>query len=51
MYTSGCSPLNLAGMTSVGITEGVPIWRPLLNHDKKEIYDFAHKYEKHIYVY
>lgn len=40
----GCSPLDLAGMGPVGITEGVPVWRPLLNHSKDEIYTFAHKY-------
>jgi hypothetical protein len=39
----GCSPLNLAGMHEVGITEGVPVWRPLLKHVKDEIFDFAHR--------
>ena len=46
---SGCSPLNLAGMAAVGVTEGVPIWRPLLSHHKKEIIAFAHKYVLHLY--
>lgn len=40
----GCSPLNLAGMSSTGVTESVPIWRPLLSHEKSEILAFAHKY-------
>lgn len=44
MLCSGCSPLDLAGMGPVGITEGVPVWRPLLAHTKEEIFEFAHKY-------
>lgn len=40
----GCSPLSLAGMHEAGITEGVPVWRPLLKHVKDEIFAFAHKY-------
>lgn len=39
----GCSPLSLAGMHEVGITEGVPVWRPLLMHVKDEIFEFAHR--------
>jgi tRNA(Ile)-lysidine synthase TilS/MesJ len=39
----GCSPLSLAGMHEVGITEGVPVWRPLLKHVKEEIFEFAHR--------
>eukprot|EP01038_Epipyxis_sp_PR26KG_P013394 gene13394-17960_t len=40
----GCSPLNLSGMTEVSIANGVIIWRPLLSHNKDEIYEFAHRY-------
>lgn len=43
VYYRGCSPLNLAGMAPVGVTEGVPIWRPLLGHTKKDILQFSHK--------
>ena len=39
---SGC--LHLSGMMLDGVTEGVNVWRPLLSHDKSEIYDFAHTY-------
>lgn len=39
----GCSPLSLAGMHEAGMTEGVPVWRPLLKHIKDEIFAFAHK--------
>jgi tRNA(Ile)-lysidine synthetase-like protein len=40
----GCSPLALSGMESVGITNNVPVWRPLLSFDKSAIFEFAHKY-------
>ena len=40
----GCSPLALSGMESVGITNLVPVWRPLLSFGKEKIFDFAHKY-------
>lgn len=40
----GCSSLYLSGMAEVGLTEGVAVWRPLLVHDKDDIYRFAHKY-------
>ena len=40
----GCSPLALSGMESVGMTNQVPVWRPLLSFHKNKIYDFAHKY-------
>ena len=31
-------------MGAVGMTSGVPVWRPLLKFKKDSIYDFAHKY-------
>jgi tRNA(Ile)-lysidine synthase TilS/MesJ len=31
-------------MGPVGVTEGVPVWRPLLEHSKAEIFRFAHHY-------
>jgi len=40
----GCSPLLLSGMQEVGVTDGVRVWRPLLQFPKKDIFDFAHKY-------
>lgn len=40
----GCSPLYLSGMEAVGLTNGVPVWRPLLKFKKDSIYRFAHKY-------
>jgi len=40
----GCSPLQLSGMEQIGMTNGVAVWRPLLEHSKEEIYDFAHTY-------
>ncbi|CAN0108696.1 unnamed protein product, partial [Ectocarpus fasciculatus] len=40
----GSSSLHLSGMTDVGVTEGVSVWRPLLSNNKDEIYAFAHKY-------
>eukprot|EP01032_Pedospumella_encystans_P013521 gene13521-15563_t len=40
----GSGPLQLSGMSDASITNGVPVWRPLLDHNKDEIYDFAHRY-------
>ena len=40
----GCSPLALSGMESVGMSNQVPVWRPLLSFCKEKIFDFAHKY-------
>lgn len=40
----GCSPLFLAGMNEVGVTESITVWRPLLSFHKTAIYDFAHRY-------
>jgi tRNA(Ile)-lysidine synthetase-like protein len=38
------SPLNLSGMTSVGLVEGVRIFRPFLEYNKDIIYQFAHEF-------
>ena len=38
------NPLSLSGMTAVGFVNDVPVWRPLLAHNKDEIFAFAHKY-------
>lgn len=40
----GLSLLELNGMSTVGTVNQVPIWRPLLEHDKDEIFAFAHRY-------
>lgn len=40
----GCSIFEVSGMTKVSFNSGVYIWRPLLDHDKEEIFDFAHRY-------
>ena len=40
----GSGPLQLSGMTDCSVTNGVPVWRPLLAHTKDDIYDFAHRY-------
>ncbi|KAG1704564.1 hypothetical protein DVH05_005495 [Phytophthora capsici] len=40
----GLSLLNLNGMASSSIVNGVRIWRPLLDFDKDVIFDFAHRY-------
>lgn len=40
----GCSLLDLSGMGAVGIVNGVKIWRPMLTHDKSDIFDVSHKY-------
>ena len=37
------SPLNLSGMTSTGMIDNVSILRPLLEHNKDDIFDFAHQ--------
>jgi tRNA(Ile)-lysidine synthase TilS/MesJ len=39
----GSNPLNLSGMTEIGLVNGIIVWRPLLSHTKDEIYKFAHK--------
>ncbi len=39
----GVSPLDLSGMTESSVSNGVTVWRPLLSHNKDEIYEFAHK--------
>lgn len=43
-YFKGHGLLQLSGMTSTGIVNGVQIWRPLLSHDKKAILEFAKSY-------
>lgn len=40
----GCNPLQMSGMTEAGVSNGVAVWRPLLQYAKSSIYDFAHKY-------
>lgn len=40
----GSSCLQLSGMESVGVSSGVPVWRPLLKFCKDDIYAFAHAY-------
>jgi len=40
----GISPLELAGMSESTVASGVTIWRPLLQHPKTDIYDFAHQW-------
>lgn len=40
----GSSPLDLSGMTETSVTNHVHVWRPLLSHDKTQIYAFAHQY-------
>jgi len=40
----GNGPLDLSGMTSVGTNDGVTLFRPFLSLEKKQIYDYAHKY-------
>jgi tRNA(Ile)-lysidine synthetase-like protein len=40
----GSNPLQLSGMTEIGVTNGVSVWRPLLSHPKDDIYEFSHKY-------
>jgi tRNA(Ile)-lysidine synthase TilS/MesJ len=38
----GCDLLNLSGMRSVAVVDGVAVWRPLLRFDKADIIAFAH---------
>mmetsp|Transcript_26015 Transcript_26015/g.59844 ORF Transcript_26015/g.59844 Transcript_26015/m.59844 type:complete len:780 (-) Transcript_26015:149-2488(-) len=40
----GCGPLDLSGMTPVCVNNGVTLLRPLLPLEKKEVFDYAHKY-------
>lgn len=40
----GCSAIDLSGMAETGVTEDAVIWRPLLAHPKKTVYDFAHRF-------
>ena len=40
----GISPLHLSGMSDASVANGVLVWRPLLEHSKQEIFDFAHKF-------
>jgi len=40
----GCTLLNLSGMSEVSEMQGVKVWRPLLLHPKKDIYEYGHKY-------
>lgn len=40
----GSGPLDLSGMTAVSTNDGVTIYRPLLLLEKREIFDFAHKF-------
>lgn len=40
----GCSVFEISGMTASSTVSAVKIWRPLLNHVKDEIFDFAHRY-------
>jgi tRNA(Ile)-lysidine synthetase-like protein len=40
----GCGPLDLSGMTSVSMNDGVALFRPLLSLEKKDIFDYAHKF-------
>mmetsp|Transcript_86253 Transcript_86253/g.143508 ORF Transcript_86253/g.143508 Transcript_86253/m.143508 type:complete len:664 (-) Transcript_86253:911-2902(-) len=39
-----CQLLDIAGMGEEGVSEDVPVWRPLLPHTKDEIFQFAHKF-------
>eukprot|EP01060_Flectonema_neradi_P028832 TRINITY_DN3884_c3_g1_i1.p1 TRINITY_DN3884_c3_g1~~TRINITY_DN3884_c3_g1_i1.p1 ORF type:complete len:593 (+),score=92.22 TRINITY_DN3884_c3_g1_i1:501-2279(+) len=40
----GSGILDLSGMTEVGKMEDVSTWRPLLPHNKTEIFNYAHLY-------
>lgn len=40
----GAGPLDLSGMTSVSVNDGVTIYRPLLPLEKTFIFDYAHKF-------
>jgi tRNA(Ile)-lysidine synthase TilS/MesJ len=39
----GISPLSLSGMSEASYANGVLIWRPLLDHCKDEIFEFARR--------
>ena len=41
----GANILDLVVMHDVNNVRGVNIMRPFLNHPKKDIYDFAHRYK------
>lgn len=38
----GCGPLDLSGMTATSVNNGVTLYRPLLQLEKKDIFDYAH---------
>jgi tRNA(Ile)-lysidine synthase TilS/MesJ len=40
----GCGPLDLSGMTSVSVNDGIVIYRPLLLLEKSFVLDYAHKF-------
>ncbi|KAI2512656.1 DUF924-containing protein [Fragilaria crotonensis] len=40
----GSGPLDLSGMTQVSVNDRVCIYRPLLPLEKKEIFDYAHRF-------
>eukprot|EP01134_Creolimax_fragrantissima_P006566 CFRG6566T1 len=40
----GCSLLEVAGMTDTSMVNGVSVWRPMLPHEKKDVFAFAHTY-------
>ena len=40
----GCGPLDLSGMTSVSVNDGIVIYRPLLPLEKSFVLDYAHKF-------
>ena len=40
----GCGPLDLSGMTSVSLNDGITLYRPLLPLEKSFVFDYAHKF-------
>jgi tRNA(Ile)-lysidine synthetase-like protein len=40
----GCGPLDLSGMTTVSLNDGIVVYRPLLSLEKSSILDYAHKF-------
>ena len=40
----GCSLLNICGMYESSVINNVLLWRPLLKHNKNDIYHFSHIY-------
>lgn len=40
----GSGPLDLSGMTSLSVNDGVTIYRPLLPLRKSDVFDYSHKY-------